>query len=1196
LRQQKFVKVPDANFLYRTKSKIIMRKINFRKILPALLLLLATFQSVTVAYGQVWSIIQPEYNYWKVSAVSSDGGIILAAHGDENNGNGLLKRSIDGGSNWTNVGPYPGTTSNWQSLAMSANGTYMLAAEYGIIWLSTNGGINWTGKYPAGSSNDEWRVAMSDNGQIALAAINGRLLYKSTDYGATWSEITNTPAGSNNKEWNVVAVSGDGNTFVAGIWNTKNVFVSHDAGSSWSTSPNTASNALWNSADLSYDGQTAYIVDNNSKLFFKSTNGLATWATMSAGNNSEPVGISCSADGQTLALITESNDQKIYYSTDGGSNWNNHPIPPVGGNYRGAAVSVSQDGTTIVGLTTDFVSEEMVFDDEDNYLYTIPGYPYGRIYKGVLPLQAPTVQAKNLVFSSTIYNQTSLTWTNGTGSSRAVFVAATSSGTSAPVDATTYTANSVFGSGTQIGTSGWYCVYNGSQNSVSISGLTAETSYRVMVVEYYGTAGGEMYLTSTATNNPANVTTIAGPIPVAIPIEISGGNGANLIATALNQWTGDWQPPQAIYDRGTYLDNPDHWSQDSPDEGSTWGNSESTDGYGILVVDMQQIRNINHFRVFQMFSDGKTTGIEIFMNTSNTGSTAPLSSDAGWVSVTSGVIAVGPGENNGDHISSPTAIPVTGFSSRYIKVHAYANGEGYIELKGIKAFNYDGSTYSINYMRGGPLTVWTGTSSTDWNTAGNWNTNAVPLSGDNVSIPDVTNDPVIASGNAADCKSLTVENNAILTVQSGGSLITAGTVSGNVTIQREVTGSSTLTANKYHLVSVPLATSNNSLSSLFSGSYLYEYLPASNTWLGIGTSSTTALNETMGYMTYYPGATTTYSFTGVPNTGTFLPTVTYPGNAVEVGNYALVPNPYPSNIDWNASTGWTKTFIGTSTWIYNNGNYGVWNGSSGTNGASRYIAVGQAFFVQTIAANPSLVMDNSVRTHSAATFLKNTETVAEQLRVSAVANGMADELLVGFGETNSNDYNPNEDAAKFYGSEDAPQIYTMAGENKVTINALGNLSNGAIVPFNFETKFTGVINLTFANIESFDQSTNIYLKDELTNQTINLRNQPVYTFSHNPENAANRFKLFFSGTIGIEETSVDANKMWIAGNTVYINAPDLNGQQALVEVFNVSGQKLLNNTLALNEITTFELNFEGFVIVKLTSGQKVLTTKGILMK
>jgi hypothetical protein len=120
------------------------------------------------------------------------------------------------------------------------------------------------------------------------------------------------------------------------------------------------------------------------------------------------------------------------------------------------------------------------------------------------------------------------------------------------------------------------------------------------------------------------------------------------------------------------------------------------------------------------------------------------------------------------------------------------------------------------------------------------------------------------------------------------------------------------------------------------------------------------------------------------------------------------------------------------------------------------------------------------------------------------------------------------------------------------------------------------------------------LIDELTNQTINLSNQSVYTFIHNTENAANRFKLVFGGTIGIEEPTSLPGNLWISGNTLYIAAPKLSGQTGLVEVYNASGQKLMSQTILLSELSTVELNFKGFVVARLTTGVEVMTVKGVL--
>jgi hypothetical protein len=93
-------------------------------------------------------------------------------------------------------------------------------------------------------------------------------------------------------------------------------------------------------------------------------------------------------------------------------------------------------------------------------------------------------------------------------------------------------------------------------------------------------------------------------------------------------------------------------------------------------------------------------------------------------------------------------------------------------------------------------------------------------------------------------------------------------------------------------------------------------------------------------------------------------------------------------------------------------------------------------------------------------------------------------------------------------------------------------------------------------------------------------------------NDANRFKLIFGGTYGIEESESLTGNMWINGNTLYINTPKLSDEKALVEVYNAAGQNLLAKNLVLEGLTTFDLNMQGFVIVKLTSGQSVLRSNG----
>ncbi len=65
-------------------------------------------------------------------------------------------------------------------------------------------------------------------------------------------------------------------------------------------------------------------------------------------------------------------------------------------------------------------------------------------------------------------------------------------------------------------------------------------------------------------------------------------------------------------------------------------------------------------------------------------------------------------------------------------------------------------------------TTWTGTVSTDWNTAGNWSA-GLPDADDHVSIPLRTNNPVISMAGAI-ARSMTISTGGILTIQLAGTL------------------------------------------------------------------------------------------------------------------------------------------------------------------------------------------------------------------------------------------------------------------------------------------------------------------------------------------------------------------------------------------------------------------------------------------
>jgi hypothetical protein len=89
----------------------------------------------------------------------------------------------------------------------------------------------------------------------------------------------------------------------------------------------------------------------------------------------------------------------------------------------------------------------------------------------------------------------------------------------------------------------------------------------------------------------------------------------------------------------------------------------------------------------------------------------------------------------------------------------------------------------------------------------------------------------------------------------------------------------------------------------------------------------------------------------------------------------LKGNPTASTLDWDLSSGWTKTNIDNTIYIWDPtangglGDYLTWNGISGTLGSGR-IAPFQAFWVHANNYNPGLSFTNDAKTAVNGTFLK----------------------------------------------------------------------------------------------------------------------------------------------------------------------------------------------------------------------------------
>ena len=473
--------------------------------------------------------------------------------------------------------------------------------------------------------------------------------------------------------------------------------------------------------------------------------------------------------------------------------------------------------------------------------------------------------------------------------------------------------------------------------------------------------------------------------------------------------------------------------------------------------------------------------------------------------------------------------------------------------------------------------TWDGSVSSAWNTAGNWDMNAVPTAYDNAIIANAGTAPVITTSVEASCANITVNTGASLTINSGGSFITTGTITnlGTINIKRDISEES------WHLVSIPTFTAN---ANVFLGDYLQGYDESNSLWSEI-IPAVTPLAPVYGYAlwaTYTPGkgfadggTDFSYTFTGTPNTGGQSLAFT----AVNDYGWNLMGNPYPSYLDWDAVIA-SQTNMNGGVYFYDGSTYVSYN--NGIGGGSRYIAPMQGFFISAT-ANGTFNLTNSHRTHTSGTFLKEKEIPDHYLRLTTTGNNITDELHIRLNAIATPDFDGQYDAWKLLSwNEQAPQLYSFTGSDMLSIDQRPACE---MIQLGFSAAIAGVY--SFAVNEMIDFST-VTLEDTKTNTFRNMQNGP-YEFVWDATDSETRFKLHLN-VVGIEETPNSGNNILIyaANNQIFIKGAE-NGE---VMVSDVMGRVIIKEEIAGTGLISVPVNLQtGVYLVMVKNNGDVKTEK-----
>ena len=311
--------------------------------------------------------------------------------------------------------------------------------------------------------------------------------------------------------------------------------------------------------------------------------------------------------------------------------------------------------------------------------------------------------------------------------------------------------------------------------------------------------------------------------------------------------------------------------------------------------------------------------------------------------------------------------------------------------------------------------------------------------------------------------------------------------------------------------------------------------------------------------------------------------------------FNLVGNPYPSSVDWQATSGWDRTKLevsggGSDMWVWNPtaNNYGVFNSASGvgTNSISRYLAPMQGYFVKA-ANNGNLVFDNSVRVHTGAgNWFKNTgiNNPVIRIAVESVAGNGADEALLQFGYSESNQGTPK----LFSHVSSAPSLYLSLDDKKYSVRYLTNTTENNSVPIEFKAGKEGVYKLVF-NFDSkeFDF---IQLEDRLLKTSTSVKPASSYLFKSSKEDRVSRFVFHFTAA-EIAIVKELNGLVYMDGSQIAVDLKGINGQTE-IKLFDISGKLILQKYLEGNGLTKLDINLATqILLVHLTNEKGASSTK-----
>ncbi|MGB3468721.1 MAG: endonuclease [Cyclobacteriaceae bacterium] len=831
----------------------------------------------------------------------------------------------------------------------------------------------------------------------------------------------------------------------------------------------------------------------------------------------------------------------------------------------------------------------------------------------VTPVSGPSV----LVFTDVSNTSVTLTFAAGDGDARLVLMKETGAVDFDPVDGNAYSADADFSEAPIVGTDTKVISASGT-TSVTVTGLSAETTYFVEVFEYCS-AGNLYFISSTAT---ASVTTSEAPavpstysyqylyfneIIISTPgvdyevIELSGIPGQNLGDLSIITIDRFGEILTLLDLSEEVIPSDGFWLAANSEAGATT-NEDFTMSAGL-------VNNTTTFLLLENFTGG--TGDDLDTNNDGLFDTTP------WDNIVDEFALL---ESNGENIYSGTSV---GPDGSFLPSGAYRLSDGC-------------GSWAMHTFDTPPDNATAGVS----NGAGCWN---IYVSGSwTGGTPDGTESTVVAGTLSESTTAETMvilengtialqsggylnvsgdlTNNGNITVESGGSLLTGSTItgSGTFTIDRNTTFDKT--TGKYSFISSPVT--EGSFDELGSLVFAYDetvpYDPSGNRGLDryIAPAETDMIPG-KGYTSAFTGKV---SFVGTPNTGNIAVGISKTNHSASDASeevhegYNLVGNPYPSAIELNEFLSQNEGIIEGAIWLWDDNNEQGERGKSAdfitindlgaVSGGSRsadwngYIGAMQGFFVQVLqtagADNYNLNFTNAMRdlaNNTDGNYFRQTHTTESvKLSLRDAGNSFYDETLIGFTEEATVKKDSKFDAMKLITNGSA--IYSLLEESRLAIQGLPTGQNvsvplGMILPSSDKEYILAVE-------EILNMDKEIYLKDH-ENGTLWDLTSGHYQFRTGIVNPDQRFSLIIADDASEPLVKTVVSEWEISRESIAVTG--LESESVSIQMLDISGKLIASGEMSKEgsrHVFRIGLNDSNIYIIRITDQTEIHTIKALV--